>query len=420
MHLAALALTALIFLVNGVLLPGSTSVDSPYIANQVAFAFELSGDDMEQEPAQWIDTWFFHAPPPANARLLGKVPIYLSYRLANYCGLTPLDAFYLSYLAWTAAFVYAFLLFGARCVATIAGRIEMLSGPAHRRLELPSMVILALLPPVLFAFKFPVHGSPNEFLGYALIAACMNTLLEEHLARFCVFALLGVPCRETNLLTLLPMLVLGSGDGLRRGLIALAVVLASLAFRLTLGGHYAPTAGAEHNWIFPAETLAFAYLVFGPLWMPAALSAAEILRNPPNREARLYALCALVSVLLVVAAVMLFARMREIRITYTLWIYVVPLALAAIDSFMRRATRAQHFILGCCMALGAALTLGLYMLLLPRGPADFTHKAGALLHFYSGFGGGWSWHFLIYALPAIPLLAIGLFLPWLPAVRAHS
>lgn len=422
--LVALLLTVIVMAMYGV--PAlreadKTRIDAPYLANPEAFAFELIGNDASKPVDVWVDDWFFRAKPPANARLLAKLPIYATYRAARSWGVAPLAAFFDSYRCWTAVFLFAFLLLGARCCATAARHVAPTAVTATGALEIVAMCALAALPPVLFACKFPIHGSPNDLLGYALIAAAMNALFSGNLARYVMFALSGIACRETNLITLLPLLILGPGSVRARAITAFAIVALSAVFHTVVGGTYDPLAGARHNWEFPWESAGFVYLTFGPLWLTAAFYGLRAAQRPENSGARRFLLCAALSLPLVLAVVVGLARVREIRILFVLYIYVVPLGLLGIHHFLATMTCARRALLIGAFLLGVAVTFRLYVTLLPVDATDFARKADALSSLYGGFGGGWQAEFLAYFLLAVPALAIGLSMGWVGAtVRRRS
>ena len=405
----ALLLTMVVMATNGV--PAwramdKVRIDAPYLANPAALAFELVGNDANKPVEVWVDDWMWRAAPPANARLLAKLPIYASYRVARGLGVAPLTALFGSYRAWTAVFLFAFLSLGARCCANTTRYFTPTPLASPRLLEIVAMCALAALPPVLFACKFPVHGSPNEFLGYALIAAAMQALLAGKLGRYVLFALCGIPCRETNLLTLLPLLVMGPGSVLARGTTALAIVVLSAVFHSLVGSSYDPLAGAHHNWEYPWESAGFAYLAFGPLWLTAVGYGLHAARCVQHRDAVRWLCCAALSVLCVAAIVLCFARVREIRILFVLYIYVVPLGLLGVQHFLGDMTRGRRLLLSAAVLVGAALTFRLYVALLPTDAEDFARKANALASLYGGFGSGWQALFFTYFLLALPALAV--------------
>ncbi len=409
--LLALALTTIVMAVNGVPALSETyrtQLDAPYLASPSAFAFELVGKEADKSDAVWIDEWFFHQTPPANARMLAKLPIYLSYRAACRLRVAPLTAFYASYRCWTAIFLCAFLLLGARCCATAARDIAPATHASWRSTEMLAMCALAALPPVLFGCKFPIHGSPNDLLGYALLAASMQALFTRNLARYLLFALCAIVCRETNLITLIPLLILGPGGARARGSAALAIVALSLVFRAVVGGAYDPFVGARYNWEFPWESASFLYLTFGPLWLTAMFYGLCLMRGPQQAATRRFLWCAALSVPLVLVVVLGVARAREIRIPFVLYIYVIPLAVLGIQRFFDNFTRARRALLLSAVLLGMALTFRLYVTLMPLDFAAHARRAHAFASLYGGFGGGWQFEFLAYFLLALPALAIGL------------
>lgn len=406
-----MVLTIIVMAANGVP-PISASwksrIDAPYLANPQALAFELAGSGAKKPAVDWVDDWLFRQPPPANTRMLGKLPIYVTYRAARSLGVTPLTAFYASYQCWTAAFLFSFLLLGARCCVSAARHIAPDTDVPDHAARVVAMCMLAAMPPVLFASKFPVHGSPNEFLSYALLAAAMQALLSGKLPLYVLFAVSAIPCRETNLITLLPLLIMGPGRRFTRVTTALTIIAVSLAFRAAVGGVYDPFAGAQHNWAYPWETVALLYLTFGPLPLIAACYALRAAARPAHAREQRFVLCAAWSVTMTLLIVLFLARVRETRILFILYIYVLPLALLGIHQFFDDMTRARRALLLGAALLGAVLTFRLHVTLMPMDGPDFARKANMLASVYGGFGGGWRLQLLAYCLFAAPALAIGL------------
>ena len=200
-----------------------------YLHNQAAFAFELVGSHW-RHPEPWLHGWFFDQAAPFKYRLLGKIPLYLTYR-AFETVLRPLPALYYAYLLWSWLFLALALRLGADLCVEILKRTLPDANIGERAMQVSALVLLALCPPLMLAFKFPVHGSPNDLLAYALIAQACLSLIREQYRQFVLWMLLAVPCRETNLIMLLPFVMLRKPDWRFRFGMAALVLGANLVYR---------------------------------------------------------------------------------------------------------------------------------------------------------------------------------------------
>ena len=353
-----------------------------YLHNQAAFAFELVGNHW-RHPEPWLHDWFFNQDAPYKYRLLGKVPVYLCYKALGMM-LHPLPALYYAYLLWCWLFLALVLRLGTDlCWEILKHCVPGVEEPVVRRLAL---LVLVLCPPLLFAFKFPTHGSPNDLLGYALIALACLSLMREQYRQFVFWMLLAVPCRETNLIMLLPFVMLRKPDWRFRFGTAALVLAANLAYRWLWPGHYNPFTAAGHNLQYPLESLFYLFLVFAPLWLLGLLGYGKLRRQDIENDAvnalvRSF-LPATVAVLVISFSL---ARVREIRIEFILFFYVIPFSLAYL---------LQRWKMVPILILTVLLALRLW------------------LYFLGGFGGDWQGVFMAYFVVTLLVVGVSVAAQW--------
>lgn len=377
----------------------SPSPDAPYLSNIYAFSFELGGNPW-QTPEAWIDSWFFNAPPPFKYRLLGKLPIYITYHFLLSNGFDKLIALYAAYTLWTGLFLFTFLWSAARFC-------ECFIGYANRqgfKIFFLSSTLIALSAPVFWAFKFPVHGSPNDFLGYTLISLALIALMKNHLFWFLVFCMAGIFCRETCLIVLLPF-CLNKNIGITRKLgniLLLAIIF--ICYRHLWPGYYNPFDGAKLNWRFPLESLSFLFLTFGPFWLTSFIGYQLICIHTKDDNIKAFNFSFMPAVITVLVVVFLLARVREIRIEFILFAYFIPYSVFYIQQRHKEIISFIFSIAGLIATIAVALILvRVYFIFTPITVIKHQALLQLFNHFYTGFGGGWIKQFLAY-------LAVFLFL----------
>jgi hypothetical protein len=204
LHLVLLAVLAvLVFLVNHRFVGGSS------IASPDALSWDLIGRD--HPPVQWIDDWMWHQDAPYKFRILGKLPVWAAWRL--FFSGQGSQGFLVSFTFWGLAWLIATLLAFYSYLEVLAAEIPWKPGghtpPRHPGAAegnpsgvLPLLGCLFFLasPPILFAFKFPVHMTPNDLLGYFLTVLGLTALLKGRTLQVCGIACLAAWCRETTLI----------------------------------------------------------------------------------------------------------------------------------------------------------------------------------------------------------------------------
>jgi hypothetical protein len=397
-------LSAFVLVVNLKLVEGSS------IASADALAWDLLGQN--QAPPEWPDQWMWHQEAPYKYRILGKLPVWLTWRLFL-SGRGP-QGFLISFIAWAWIWLTA-ALFALRGYLADLRRNDSAGEPrpgpallAGKPGPLLGVLLFALSPPILFAFKFPVHSTPNDFLEYFLVLLAMLALLRGRPGRMSLLSCLAVFCRETSLLVPLTYLLVADGPWRRRLLWSLAPVLCWILLRLAWWEAYNPVAGGLYNLGVPLESLGFLFLVFGPLWLlllPGRRLAAGL--EPGWGWSALGSSFPWIAIA-ALAITLGLARVREIRILFILFPFVVPFCLAwfsAAEGRIRQALRSVRYwayVLACLLLL---VFLRLFLVAPDKETALAVFER--LRHFYGGYGGGWlsiGYAYLLATLAAAPLV----------------
>jgi len=320
-----------------------------------------------QGPGGWTDDWLWHQGAPFKYRLLGKLPIWAVDQGLQQLGVKGDLAFYYGFVAALLACLFLALLTLGALTRALA---EEAWGPQPRGAQLSvaaiAMALFALSPPILFFCKHPVHGSANDVLGYFLMAAVLLLALRQRLAAASAVAVLAVFCRETTLLAPFALLFFAHVPLRRRLAAALPPVAVFLAYRALWPGSYDAAGAASANFERPLETLGFAMLVFGPVWIFGVLGC----RYLAGRGALAPGLRGLLrsfpwAVALTLCVTLLFARLREIRIAYILCVYFVPFAALWLHRFGGRLAalaRSRGALLWAATVLVAMFRLRVWLL----------------------------------------------------------
>lgn len=404
--LAALVLAANLWLVR-----------TSSIANVDELRYELGGLTPANAPGDWIESWLWRQPAPFKYRVLGKLPLWAAMAAMQQAGVAPEPAFYRAFIACQFLFLFLTLLqLGALTRSVAADTLGPLSTRGQLAVAGGAMLLCAASPPILFFDKYPVHGTPNDLLGYFLMAAGLQLAWRLHLAAFCALAALAVLCRETTLLIPFALLFFRHIPLPRRLAAALLPAAVFLAYRTLWPGPYDPRSGAGANFTQPLETLAFALLVFGPLWVLGLLGARDLGRLEARQVPALAGLLRSfpAAVALALAVTLLAGRVREIRIAFMLCVYFVP--FAAIWAYRYRQRLAALLCNRWYLLWGAASAAAVFRLrvwLLPADAADHAALASRLGLWFTGYtntpqynwvviGMVYLWLFLL----ALPLAAL--------------
>lgn len=407
----ALVLAALVLAANYWLVRTSS------IASVDELRYELSGLDPQQATSTWRDDWLWRQPAPFKYRLLGKLPLWAASEALQRAGLDPDRAFHHAFVACLFLFLFLTLLqlgaFTRALAAEVCGPL-----PPARQLRVAgvAMVLFVLSPPVLFLCKYPVHGSPNDLLGYFLMLAALHLGWRGRVAAACAVSTLAVFCRETTLLVPFALLFFRHVPLPARLGAALLPVAAFLAYRALWPGSYDALAGARANFALPLETLGFTLLVFGPLWILGPLGWRELAHSTAGRAPALAALLRsfIPAAALVLGVTLLLGRMREIRIAAVLFVYVVPLSalwLYRCRVSLLRLLRSRYYLLWGLAAAAAVFRLRVW--LLPRGAGDYATLASKLGVLFTGYTNTPQYNWMVISMVYLwlSLLALPLALP---------
>lgn len=415
----AMLLAAMVFAANQFFTSSikNSAPGDPFISNMYSFSLELAGEKFKA-PEVWIHEWFFKQEAPFKYRFLAKLPIYASYQLLMGFGLEQLPALYGAYMFWLFVFLLAFLILASLLVTSIVRRFYLPSeAPDPQRLFMVSALCLSLSAPVLWAFKFPVHGSPNDFLGYCFIAAALLALMHQRFNAFIVLTAISVFCRETNLVVLAPFMLMQALRMPQRVLSAGVLIGIYLLFRWQMGaGEYDPTEGAAHNRRFPAETISFLFLAFGPFWVLGVAGFIERWRARDTDDF-LKALhrSFIPATLLVLVIVFLFARIREIRIEFILFFYFLPYGIYFMLQQGKQCLQSFRHPAGwLALLITGLIVFRMSLFFTPINAAHDQHLYQSFAHLYGGFGHGWITIFIAYVAVTTWLAATLLLLRVLP------
>lgn len=408
----AIILAILIFIANGFFsFDKNKNIDAPYISNKSAFSFEITGNNW-RSPEQSIENWFFNQKPPFKYRVLGKIPILFTYESLKYFGLDILESFYYSYLLWTFIFIVLFLFLAGEYLSEYLILSKLITKANFNLVYFSSLLMLATLPPVLFPFKFPVHGSPNEFLGYALITLSLLSLLKKKYVRFFIYSLIGIFCRETNLIVLLPFMFMSNWGLTNKVITSFVVILILFIFRTIWGGGgYNPIIDAAHNYKYPLESVLFIFLVFSYYWVLGILRYIEQTKNIMVYDEFIFALqkTFLISTVFVLAVVFLFARAREMRIEFILFFYYLPYGIVYILENIKSWVAIFKSIYSILiLIIPCVLVYEIALFLTPVDINQHKYLLSVLANFYNGFGGGWKsiFYFHLYITSSLLMLII--------------
>jgi len=376
---------------GGFLRNRGAGIDAPYLSSKASLVFELTGKD-QAHSSDCADEWFHGQNAPYKYRILGKIPVWLTYCLVRSHFPDASDAFYFSYVLWTFVFIFLFLLASMKLTAVVIGRI---AGEEDKKPDGMKSLLLYAFPlvfaaPVLFAFKFPVHGSPNEFLGYFLISMSLLALCENRLILFLCVCILSIFCRETNMIVMLPFLLNASIPRSKRIALLACVMVIFFIYRISWPGLYNPFESSAHNFKYPLESLLFLFMTFGPFWILGIAGWHSLKQKACDPFVRSLVKSFIPSLLLVLVIITFLARMREIRILYVIFFYFSIFSSYILLSFwekIRKIILSGGFILYALACVVVSFIV--YVTFMPENYSDFKLKCDLFGHLYGGFGGGW-------------------------------
>lgn len=237
--------------------------------------------------------------------------------------------FYRTFIFWSFFFFFSTIIaFYSYLRMLDFSRIKCFSG----------CLIFLFSSPVLLAYIYPVHTTADP-LAYLLIILGLIFIFKKKDLAVCVISVIAGLCRETTLIIPLVYLLTSSSPLLVRIYLFIIPIISTFFLRFAIGFEkYDPFAGSKHNFEFPVETLLAIFLVFGFLWLPA-FSQFFIFRKKiytMKENWRVILTSAPIILLTTLGTTILLARAREIRISFILFPWVIPLVIIWIYAFIEK------------------------------------------------------------------------------------
>lgn len=235
-------------------------------------------------------------------------------------------SFFVVFVAWSFVFFYGTLI-------TFYYYLRVLD--FDRRASFIGCLVFLATPPVLLAYKYPVY-TREDVLAYFLVLLGLLAIFKLKPALMSVFAAAAALTRETTLIVPLTYLIAAHAAWRKRIVYILPPLLALIGLRWLWGvANGNAFESSVLNLLFPGETIAFMFCVFGVLWLPMGLGMRD---RWHQRESLDYAWQVLtvsgpLIVALVIGAAIFLARAREIRSSFIVFPWALPFAL---DWFRKR------------------------------------------------------------------------------------
>ncbi len=245
----------------------------------------------------------------------------------------PNDAFgfYLTFIFWG----YAFF-----CCTLVAFYYFLRALDFNAQMAFVGCLAFLASPPVTLAYKYPVFTREDP-LAYFLVLLGLLGVFKRKPVWVSVIAVLAALTRETTLIIPLTYLLAARDSWHNKILVCLPPVIAAIGIRFLLGyASYNPFEGSIYNFETPWQSLAFIFCIFGALWLPfaAQLRAQWHTRQTAGEAWRIIISTAPIVFLIVFGTHIVFARAREIRISFLMFPWIISLALAWFDTKRARLT----------------------------------------------------------------------------------
>lgn len=228
------------------------------------------------------------------------------------------NGFYWTFVFWSFVFFYADLIalyFFLRALAF------------DEKFSFAGGLLFLISPPVLLAYKYPVY-TREEPLAYLMLLLGLIAIIKAKPAWVALFGFFAGLTRETTLILPLTYFLATRDSLTKKILVFVPPILAGVGVRVLLGYQaYDPLEGARYNFETPLQSIAFLFMIFGFLWFAFAVRLRERGRATNDPAWHILVTTAPIVTLLALGTHIAFARAREIRISYILFPWVIPLAL---------------------------------------------------------------------------------------------
>jgi hypothetical protein len=373
-----LLLTVCLFLINALV---GGSVAGP----------ERLADDLVSPPGSPQD-WNVQTHIPAKYRLLFKWIVKGTWSV-----LFPESGamgFYRIYVFWSFLFFYA---------AFVAFYFFLKGLDFSKTASFVGCLLFLASPPVLMAYRFPVHTREDP-LGYLLIVLGLIAVFKSKPLMVVLISVLGGFTRETTLMVPFVYFVALAEPMRKKLLVCAPPVLVVVLIWLLSGKSYTYNPLAVRTVRYPLETVASIFLVFGFLWIPGLLELRAMRRSKRlrNEAWRILATTAPVVLLIVLGISLFLTRVREMRISFVLFPWMIPLAL---EWFRVQLPRLRRLAGGWVYWLYVFVVVSLLTFAFAYTPSSFPRFMWHLRAFRSitWFGVGYV-HLLLTCIVVLPLL----------------
>jgi hypothetical protein len=182
--------------------------------------------------------------------------------------------------------------------------------------------------PVLFAYNYPVF-TREDTLAFLLVTLGLVFLVKRQLIIAGLIAALAILARETGIILAIAIFFGSSARPLNRLMAILPAIAAFFAVRLIVGYEsYNIFAGFFRNLQLPLESLFFLFICFGFLWLSALAGWNGLRKSTLTGQGQKIIARSFPWVLTaILAAAIAFSILRENRVTFIIFPWMIALTL---------------------------------------------------------------------------------------------
>lgn len=228
--------------------------------------------------------------------------------------------FYATYFFWSFAFFYA-------AVIALYYLLRMLD--FSKLLSFLGCILFLSLPPVMLAYVWPVHTREDP-LAYLLVVLGIISVFRSKIIPLLIISVLGGLTRETTLIVPFLYAFYAKESYWKKSLVCIVSVSSIIAVRIMLGYEsYDPLGGGTYNVRHLPETIVFLFMTYGVFWIPSLVALYEkwTRRASFNYYWRILVSSTPACLGLIVGTNFLFARVKEIRISFLSFPWIIPMCL---------------------------------------------------------------------------------------------